>query len=79
MSDHPTIGASQFAKEAEQIVVDLVAIHEANSSGKPLLSAQGQGMDGFTHYANLREIEQRAVAIFKRRFQGHERSPNDRS
>jgi hypothetical protein len=42
-----------------------VAIDDADKSGKPLMSCQGQGMDGFSKLANYESATAKARAALK--------------
>jgi hypothetical protein len=47
-------------KEAREALERFVAVDDADKSGEPLLSCQGQGMDGYTKLANYESCTTKA-------------------
>ncbi len=45
-----------YTDNLRQIVKRMLAVKEASDSGKPLVSCQGQAMDGYSELANYRSI-----------------------
>jgi hypothetical protein len=52
-------------KKSMDILRDLVAVKKAVEEGRPLLSNQGQALDGFAELAEYRAIAERAQEILE--------------